>query len=136
MTGNRMADTDTVQVLLDFDAAHLAQAVEKSPREVVDNLPFGVIRLDAGGNVVFFSESERRLSGYRKDVLTRHFFSEIAPCMNNPAFRRRIDDALAKGMLNMAFDHIGDFDDAAKALRVRVQSASDGGCWLFLRRED
>jgi photoactive yellow protein len=120
----------------DFDTPHLAQAIEQMAPATVDNLPFGVIRLNAGGKVMFFSESERRLSGYRKDVLDRPFFSEIAPCMNNTFFKQRIDDALAKGTLNMTFDHIGDFDDAAKALRVRVQSASGGGCWLFLQRED
>lgn len=136
MTGNHTADNYSEQAPPDFDAPDLAHKIEQLPRETVDNLPFGAIRLDANGKVAFFSESERRLSGYRKDVLDRSFFAEIAPCMNNASFKRRIDDALAKGTLNMTFDHIGDFDDAAKALRVRVQSASEGGCWLFLRRED
>jgi photoactive yellow protein len=132
----RMANDGMTHSVPDFETPHLAEAIERMTRETIDNLPFGVIRLDAGGKVVFYSDAERRLSGYSKDVLDRPFFAEIAPCMNNAFFKRRIDDALAKGTLNMTFDHIGDFDDAAKALRVRVQSASVGGCWLFLQRED
>lgn len=120
----------------DFETSRLAAAVERLPAEAVHRLPFGAIRLDADGKVLFYSDAERRLSGYTREVLQRPFFTEIAPCMNNAAFRGRIERALASGSLDIAFDHIGDFDDAAKALRVRVQSASGGGCWVFMRRED
>jgi photoactive yellow protein len=119
-----------------FDTPHLAAAVEQLSHDQIDSLPFGAIRLDKNGFVTFFSLAERRLSGYQKEAMKHPFFTEIAPCMNNPAFKGRIDRALAAGTLNIAFDHIGDFDDAAKALRVRVQSAVEGGCWIFMRRED
>ena len=120
----------------DYDTPHLARAVEQLPRDEIDALPFGAIRLDQTGKVVFYSAAERRLSGYRETAIDRPFFLEIAPCMNNAAFRGRIDRALAAGTLDIAFDHIGDFDDDTKQLRVRVQSATGGGCWIFMRREE
>lgn len=122
--------------MVDFDEPNLAKAVEALALEAVNALAFGAIRLDAEGNVVFFSEAERRLSGFRQDALGRAFFTEIAPCMNNPSFKNRIDRALASGKLDLAFGHVGDFGDRMRALDVRVQAAAAGGCWIFLKRGD
>ncbi len=120
---------------LEFDVPALAEAVDRLPAAEVDQLPFGAVHLDRDGKVIFFSVAERKLSGFTAETLKRPFFTDIAPCMNNAAFKGRIDRALAAGKLDIRFDHIGDFDDAAKALTVRVQSASDGGIWIFMRRE-
>jgi hypothetical protein len=38
------------------------------------------------------------------------------------------------GTLDISFSHTGDFDDRHRELEVRVQSASDQGVWIFLRR--
>jgi len=48
----------------DFHNPNLASIIETLPPAVVHALPYGVIRLDQEGQVVFFSEAERRLSGY------------------------------------------------------------------------
>ncbi len=50
-----------------FDTPRLAEAVERLAPEQVDALPFGAIRLDAGGVVTFYSAAERRLSGFGKE---------------------------------------------------------------------
>nr|WP_294509912.1 PAS domain-containing protein [uncultured Rhodopila sp.] len=120
----------------DFDEPRLAESVEKLSPAAVNALSYGAVRLDAEGRVTFFSDAERRLSGYNKPPIGLSFFIDIAPCMNNPNFRGRIDRALAAGTLDIAFSHVGDFDDSAKELDVRVQSATGGGCWIFIRRED
>ncbi len=121
-------------LLPDFDHPKLAEAVEHLSPEAVNSLSFGAIRLDAGGTVTFYSEVERRLSGYRKEVVGRTFFTDIAPCMNNPGFKGRIDRALAAGKLDIKFGFVGDMPSATIDLDVRVQSATGGGCWIFLRR--
>ncbi len=123
---------------LDFDTGRLAEAMEHMRPDEVDALPFGAIRLDATGKVTYYSESERRQSGYRKEAIGRTFFTEMAPCMDNSQFRGRIEQALARGMLDIAFDYIADFPSGARGVdvRVRVQSAGDGGCWIFMQHED
>jgi photoactive yellow protein len=78
--------TESINAVPDFEEPHLAAAVEKLSPDQVHALPFGAIRLDASGQAIFYSDAERRLSGYRKPVLGRDFFVEIAPCMNNPNF--------------------------------------------------
>lgn len=119
-----------------FDEPRLAEAVERLSPEAIDALPFGAIRLDAEGRVTFFSATERRQSGLRREALGRLFFAEIAPCMDTDEFRGRIDRALAAGQLDIAFGHVSDMPGGARdvALDVRVQSVP-GGRWIFLRRE-
>ena len=120
----------------DFEEPHLAVAVERLSPEYVHALSFGAIRLDADGKAIFYSDAERRLSGYRKDVLGHDFFVEIAPCMNNPNFRGRIDRALAAGTVDIAFNYIAELPKGDTDVEVRVQSASGGGCWIFIRRSE
>lgn len=121
-------------VLPDFNTADLADAVERLSIEQLNALPFGVILLDKDDIVVHYTDVERRQSGFPGETLGRAFFADIAPCMNNPVFRSRIDDAKRRGVLNIAFEHIGDFTDPHRSIRVRIQSASNGGCWMFLER--
>ena len=119
-----------------FDEPRLARAVEALPSEVVDRLPFGAIRLGDDDRVEYFSEAERRQSGFGgRPTAGLDFFSKIAPCMDNPAFRQRIEQARQAGRLDLEFTHVGDFEDRDRELTIRVQSAQGGGYWLFLRRE-
>lgn len=119
-----------------FDQPDLARAVEALPVQALDTLPFGAIRLDAEGMVRVYSGAERRLSGSGdRPRLGLDFFREVAPCMDTPRYRGRIDKALAAGTLDIEFGWTGDFADAERSLRVRVQSATGGGCWIFMRRE-
>lgn len=124
-------------VEIDFAMPELARAVERVPMDEVDRLPFGAIRIDQDGVVVAYSKAERGLSGSGDlERLGRSFFAEIAPCMNNGDYRGRIEAAMARGTLDLEFTHIGDFADREREITVRVQSASAGGYWIFMRRED
>ncbi|MBX9700800.1 MAG: hypothetical protein K2X74_15290 [Acetobacteraceae bacterium] len=129
-----MADCD--MALPAHDDADLARRIEALPHEALDRLDYGVIRLDPAGRVAFYSATERRQSGFRGEGPVGHdFFTQIAPCMNTPEFRGRIERARAAGRLDIEFGHVGDFADRARALVVRVLSAADGGVWILHRRE-
>jgi photoactive yellow protein len=122
-------------VLPDFDTPALARAVEALSEASIDALPFGVIRLAANGAVQFYSQGEARLSGRgSRPVLGQNYFTEIAPCFANDDYLLRIERAQAEGRLDIEFGIVGDFDNAEKELRVRVQSASQGGIWIFTHR--
>ena len=47
---------------LTFDMNGLAEAVERLPKDSVDALPFGAIKLDEAGLVTFYSAAEAKLS--------------------------------------------------------------------------
>ena len=121
----------------DFATPRLAEVVERLTPQEIDQLPFGVIGLDPEGVVRLYSKTEARLSG-RKDRPTEGqiFFTDVAPCMNNGYFKGRIDKARRAGTLDISFSFIGDFADRNRELNVRVQSASDGGMWIFHNRSD
>jgi photoactive yellow protein len=123
--------------LPDYGADDLAVQVESLTEMQIDALPFGAIRLNAEGVVEYYSNAERRLSGSGdRERLGLHFFDEIAPCMDNDQYRGRIAEAVSRGTLDLEFTHIGDFEDRERELTVRIQSARDGGYWIFMRRED
>jgi photoactive yellow protein len=121
--------------LPDFATLKLADAVEALSMEEIDRLPFGVIGLNPDGSVRVFNETEAQLSGYKdRPSFGRLFFVDVAPCMNNGYFKGRIDKALKAGTLDLSFSFVGDFSDCDRELSVRVQSAKDGGCWIFIHR--
>lgn len=56
-------------------------------QQEADNLPYGLITLDATGTVIGYNEAESRLSGLAPSaVIGRNFFSDIAPCTRVRAF--------------------------------------------------
>jgi photoactive yellow protein len=121
----------------DFEDPDLARMVEALPEPEVDALPFGAVRLDKAGVVQIYSQAERDLSGSGDHQrIGLDFFAQIAPCMDTPGFRGRIERARAAGQLDLEFGFVGDFADRERELTVRVQPASDGGLWIFMRRED
>lgn len=122
--------------MVEFDSPTLARDVERLSEPDIDKLGFGAIRLDDDGRVQFFSKAEARLSGYgERPALGRVFFTEIAPCMDNAEFLGRVRAAQASGKLDLEFGWFGDFEDRNRHLRVRVQSASAGGYWIFMKRD-
>jgi len=129
--GREREDTPALGIADEGLVAHIESL---SPDEL-DALPFGVIRLDPAGHVTYFSKAEKEQSGYGdRQAIGRDFFTQMAPCLGTPQFLRRIEEARRAGTLDITFEQTGDFDDAERDLRVRVQSASTGGLWVFLQR--
>jgi photoactive yellow protein len=119
----------------EFDAPDIALCIEAMTAEQIDALPFGVIRIDADGVVRHYSAREAALSGFApRDAIGLEFFARMAPCMNSPLIRGRIEKALAQRTLDMRMSHVGDFSDRQRLLDLRAVSATQGGFWLFLRR--
>ena len=113
----------------------LPARIERLSTQQIDALPFGVVRLDAEDIVTFYSRTEAEQSGFLdRGAIGRNFFTQLAPCLGTPDRLRRIDEARRAGTLDIAFEQIGDFDDADRELHVRVLSASSGGVWVLIQR--
>jgi photoactive yellow protein len=121
-------------VQVDYEAPDLAARIEKLSQYDLDNLPFGVILLDAEGVIQFYSATEARQSGYGSLPLGQKFF-EISRCAGKNDFQAQIVRAQENGHVDLEFAMPGDFDDATRELRVRVQSARNGGVWMFMQRD-
>ncbi len=119
---------------IDFDAPDLAGDIERLSQYDLDNLPFGVILLDAEGIVLFYSETEARESGYGSRPLGRNLF-ELSCCFGSDDFRDRVRRAQDEGKVDLEFAWPRDYGNPQSELRIRVQSAQRGGLWLFIERD-
>jgi photoactive yellow protein len=133
--GRQEEKQDTVMATVDFEAPDLAAAVEQLTEQELDHLPFGVIRLDRDGIVMFYSETEGRLSGYAPRTPLGQNFFEASRCMNTDEFRGRIVRGMQAGKVDLELGWSGDFSDPTRDLRIRVQSSKAGGVWLFIERD-
>lgn len=75
-----------------FDDAALLEALDAAPADMLDTLPFGVIGLDSSGMVEAYNVYEATAARLTRDrVLGRHFFLDVAPCMNNSMVAERLE---------------------------------------------
>lgn len=69
---------------LDFDAPDLFDALNAASAEELEHAPFGVVRMNAAMEVLVYNRTEARLSGLDPAwVVGKHFFSQVAPCIDN-----------------------------------------------------
>ena len=119
---------------VDYEAPDLAARIERLSEAAIDSLPFGVIRLDAEGIILFYSATEARQSGFRGSPLGQNFF-DLARCAGKFDLHAQITRAQEEGAVDLEFALAGDYDDPARELRVRVQAARQGGVWMFMQRD-
>lgn len=119
---------------IDFNAADIAAQAEEASQSDLDALPYGVIKLDRQGVVKFYSETEARLSGTGVMPLGHNLF-DIAQCANREDLRGRIMGAMENAPADLELAWLGDPSNPKRELRIRVQSARDGGVWMFIERD-
>ena len=120
---------------LAFDQPHALDVLSQAPDSWLDTLDFGVIRLDAQGAVTAYNLRESLLSGFAPEaVIGRQFFTEIAPCMNNPQVAGRLQqaeslDVIVETVLKLRLRSI------PARLRLLKRSRSSAQ-FLFIERSD
>jgi photoactive yellow protein len=119
---------------IDFNAPDIAAQAEEARQSDLDALPYGVIKLDRRGIVKFYSATEARLSGHGMTPLGQNLF-DVAQCPNREELRARVMRAMENAPVDLELGWIGDFSDPMRELRIRVQSARDGGVWMFIERD-
>ena len=119
---------------VDFDAPDLAARIERLSEAQIDGLPFGVVRLDPEGVILLYSVTEARQSGYGSQPVGLNFF-EIGRCSSKNDVHAQIVRAQEEGHVDLEFALPGDYDDPARGVRLRVQSARQGGVWMFMQRD-
>lgn len=79
IVGGWVADTPP-----SFADEHLLDLLEATPLERIDELDFGLIAMDRGGEVLAYNAFESQRAGIaRERVIGRNFFVDIGPCTNN-----------------------------------------------------
>jgi len=104
-----------------------------SPEEL-DELPFGVVKVDREGVVVAYNRSEARLARRRpEEVIGRNFFLEVAPCTNVKEFAERFRKGTVRGSFHETFPFVFTFPN--RPVNVMVTIAYDAPAphaWIFV----
>jgi photoactive yellow protein len=109
-----------------------AEAVAAMSPKDWNEVAFGVIELDLDMTVRTYNRAESSLA--QRDAaktVGRHFFDEVAPCTDGPAFRGRIE-ALRHGD-DSSFDFVFEFPWGVQKVRVRALRLRDS-VWLMVKR--
>jgi photoactive yellow protein len=128
------AEASIKAATIDFNAPDLAARIERLSQYELDRLAFGVILLDREGTVLFYSETEARQSGYAGSPMGKNFFA-MSRCIGMEDLRSRILRARETGPVDLEFGWPSDYTDAARELRIRVQSSHQGGFWICIERD-
>ena len=89
----------------------------------LDELPFGVICLDAAGTILRYNLSEARLARLdRALVLGKNFFHQVAPCTARPEFQGRLEAFMqrATGPAVERFPFVFDFSFGAQVVTIEL----------------
>jgi len=110
-----------------------------SPNDL-DQLPYGLICLDAQGRVVHYNDTESRLARLPKErVLGRNFFADVAPCTRVREFEGEFQ-ALVRDPSSVrvrSFDFIFRFRHSEQHVTIVMTPARQRGLYnlALLRRE-
>ena len=119
-----------------FDDDDLPSRLHELSEAARHELPFGLVGLDPQGRVDFYSRHERERSGWGdREITGLDFFGSVAPCMDTPQIRGRIEQDHGERGLDVEVGHTGDFADRTRMFRVRMMSRPDGGFWLAHHRD-
>jgi photoactive yellow protein len=76
----------------EFEAVQITELAQ-SDAELLDVAPFGIIGFTPDATVTVYNTTESTNAGLSPArVLGKHFFEEVAPCMNNFMVAQRFDD--------------------------------------------
>jgi len=88
----------------------------------LDELPFGVVKMDKNGTVLYYNSYESALSGLsREQVVGKDFFTQVAPCTNNKLVARRYQEE----SLDETLDYVFTYRMQPTPVRLRLLKGKD-----------
>ena len=106
-----------------FTQQGLLESLYEADKITLYAFPFGVIGMTADGTVISYNTAESRLSGLTStNVIGRHFFSAVAPCINNFMVAHRFE---TEATLDYIMDYV--FTLRMQPINVRLRLLKDTG---------
>ncbi len=115
-----------------FDDVSVVEMLSTMDEAALDGLPFGVVGLDGENMVQLYNAHEERYSGLPRGIVVgRHFFSDVAPCMNNYMVAERLEEA----SLDVTLPYVLTFRMRPTPVRLRLLRASESSRrWVLVAR--
>ena len=101
----------------------------------LDQQPFGIIGLDAGGKILRYNLAEARFARLdRATVLGKTFFGQVAPCTATPEFEGRFRAFVAGAAPTLRFSYLFDFKFGAQQVEIELVRGQPGRFYLLVNR--
>lgn len=115
-----------------FDDVAITNMLGTLNEAALDELPFGVVGLDGENAVELYNAHEERSSGLSRDIVVgRHFFFDVAPCMNNYLVAERLLEA----PLDVTLPYVLTFRMRPTPVRLRLLRAAEAPRrWVLVAR--
>lgn len=116
----------------DFSSPTLLALLEAMSPEQLDDLPYGVIRMKAGGEVTAYNRYEGEMAQVdTASAVGKNFFTEIGPCTNNflVAHRYETEEALDEEM-----DYLFTFVMKPTKVRLRLLKGPGTSHYLLVKK--
>jgi len=117
---------------LDFRAADILVDLGDATPDQLDDLSFGVVRMDRQGIVADYNRFESNLSGLTPDrVIGKNFFEQVAPCTNNFMVASRY----SQDSLDEQLDYVFTYKMKPTKVRLRLlKSPASGHQYLLVEK--
>jgi photoactive yellow protein len=103
------------------DKSALLQAADGMSPDELDQLPYGMIQLDASGRILKFNSVESRLASLPQQAqIGKHFFTEVAPCTKVQEFYGRFKEGVVREALDTSFQFHFAFKQNPRDVTVRL----------------
>ena len=128
-------DADAPSIDLSFDDEEVGEELRHASKEELNEAPFGIIQLDDAGVVQFYNRYESNLSGVDpEDAVGTNFFTELAPCSNNPLFLGRFKDGVCEGGLDEYFTYTFTYKMRPTLVDVHLYRDEAGNNWIMIQK--
>ena len=119
-----------------FGQQDIDNALQRMSDNDLDGLAFGAIKLDGKGTILQYNAAEGAITGRDPgEVVGKNFFTEVAPCTNQPDFYGRFQNGVESGELNDLFEYTFDYKMAPTKVKVHMKKAiTDDTYWVFVKR--
>jgi photoactive yellow protein len=116
-----------------FDDANLLKQLETLTPARLDELAFGVIRMNGEGIVMHYNAAEAAFAGLKPErVAGLNFFSDVAPCTNNYMVAGRYEEA----ELDETIDYVFTLRMKPTPVKLRLlKSSATGHMYLAVLRK-
>jgi photoactive yellow protein len=128
-------DVDESATDLAFDDEEVGEALHHADEEILNAAPFGIIEIDDEGVVQFYNRYESNLSGVPpEEACGTNFFTELAPCSNNPLFWGRFKEGVEEGDLDEHFTYTFTYKMRPTLVDVRLYRDQAGNNWIMIQK--
>lgn len=112
-----------------FAETGLCELLNQESDSGLDELPFGVVKMDLTGTVLAYNQAESRIAGVAPEqAIGKHFFSQVAPCTNNFMVASRYEQAPLDEELDYMFTYV----TTPTRVRLRLLRASESAYQYLL----